>query len=202
MPLSTPSKRQKLHTRTITVEGFLREDGLYDVEAHLVDTKTRGVVLDDRGYLPPGEPLHEMWMRMTINEELVIVRCEASTEAGPYGICPEAAPNFSRLEGLDIRRGFLKAAAERVGGVIGCTHLRELLQQMATTALQTMFSKRVRRELRADRPPTLLNTCYAWASTSPVIKRRWPQFYTGPDAEREKDHEKASAREKEAALGD
>jgi len=36
MPLSTPATRRFLTRRTITCEGYLREDGLIDVEGHLV----------------------------------------------------------------------------------------------------------------------------------------------------------------------
>ena len=27
--------------------------------------------------------------------------------------------------------------------------------------------------------PALLNTCYAYADDSPVVAKRWPEFYTG-----------------------
>ena len=74
-----------------------------------------------------------------------ITAFEAVTEYGPYSICPSAAPNFARLAGLRIGRGFIKAANERVGGVHGCTHLRELLGQMGTVAFQTLYAIRHRR---------------------------------------------------------
>jgi hypothetical protein len=183
MPLSEPQDRALLHRRDIALRGYRRTDGLFDIEAQLTDTKTYGFANEDRGFVAAGEPLHGMWIRMTVDEAMTIVACEAVTDHGPYAICPAAAPNFSRLAGLSIRRGFLRAAAERIGGVNGCTHLRELLQQMATVAVQTLYSIRAERE-EQERParPALLNTCLAWASDSPVIKRDWPDLYTGPDA--------------------
>ncbi len=137
-----------------------------------------------------------MVVRMTVDEDMLIVGFEAHTERGPYAICPQAAPNFARLVGLRIGRGFLKAANERVGGTIGCTHLRELLQQMGTVAFQTLYSKRVKRQEAANaeatveanaqetakqgsRKPVLLGTCLAYAPDSPVVKRYWPDSYTG-----------------------
>ena len=87
-----------------------------------------------------------MWVRLTVDEDMLIESCEAATDHGPYTICPDAAPNFSRLAGLRIGRGFLKQAAERVGGVAGCTHLRELLQQLGTVAFQTLYPVRARKE--------------------------------------------------------
>ena len=202
MPLSPPLARELLHLRDIALRGYLRADGLCDIEAHLTDTKTQGFTSEERGYVAVGEPLHSMWMRMTVDQDLTVITCEAVTEYSPYPqVCPQAAVNFSRLEGLSIKRGFVKAAMERVGGTAGCTHLRELLQQMATVAFQTLYSVLMRREMagaadagesagataeervtaRAGGRPMLLNTCLAWGSDSPVIKRRWPQLYTGPD---------------------
>ncbi|MGH7118412.1 MAG: DUF2889 domain-containing protein [Acetobacteraceae bacterium] len=184
MPLSKPDARDLLHAREITIRGYRRSDGNYDIEAHLVDTKSYSFPNEDRGTIPAGEPLHEMWVRLTVDEDLTITASEAATEHGPYAICPGAAPGFSKLTGLKIGRGFLRAAAERVGGVGGCTHLRELLQQLGTTAIQTLYSVRVRkaesREART-RPPALLNSCYAYAADGPVVRRRWPEFYTGPN---------------------
>lgn len=180
MPLSEPTERELLHSRDITLRGYRRTDGLYDIEAHLTDTKTYGFPNEDRGFIAAGEPVHGMWMRMTVDDDLTIISCEANTEFGPYAICPAAAPNFARLAGLSIRRGFLKAAAERVGGSQGCTHLRELLQQLATVAVQTLYAKRSKRDEKRPEKPSLLKTCLAYATDSPVVARRWPHLFTGP----------------------
>lgn len=184
MPLSDPQDRELMHARDISVRGYRRADGLFDIEAQLTDTKNYGFETEELGYLRAGEPLHGMWMRMTVNEDMMIVACEASTDAGPYAICPSAAPNFARLTGLQVRPGFLREAAQRVGGVHGCTHLRELLQQMGTVVYQTLYPIRARRQAEADRQgerPALLGSCIAYGTDSPVVKRRWPHLYTGPE---------------------
>jgi len=202
MPLSPPQPRELQHTRAITIHGYQREDGLYDIEAALKDTKTYGFPNHHRGQLEAGDTLHGMFMRMTINDAMEIVSCEAVTDFGPYAMCPAAAPNFSRLAGLTIGKGFLRAVAGRVGGTQGCTHLRELLQQMATTAFQTTYPTRVRREAEArgrafppgdgydarvtehfGGPPAVLNTCLAYAADGPLVKMRWPEVYTGPETD-------------------
>src|SRR5690242_8111148 len=146
MPLSPPQERELLHSRDIVLRGYCRTDGLYDIEAQLTDTKSYGSPNRDRGYIEAGEPIHGMWLRLTIDEERRIVACEAASDYTPYSICPAAAPNFTRLEGLQIKPGFLKEAASRVGGAVGCTHIRELLQQVATTAYQTIDPARAIRE--------------------------------------------------------
>jgi hypothetical protein len=183
MPLSDPTPRKQLHTRKITLGGFQREDGLFDIEAEITDTKSYDFDTRDRVVIA-GTVLHHMRARLTVNEDMEIVHAEAVTEAGPFSICGGGAETFGRLAGLVVRPGFLKAANERLGGVEGCTHLRELLQQMATVTFQTLFPVRAKREVNRDAatPPRLLNTCFAYDSNRSVVARRFPAFYTGDDA--------------------
>lgn len=185
MPLSEPAPRTPLHRRSIEFVGFEREDGLFDIEAHLIDTKTYAFSNTDRGLIEPGTPLHGMLARMTIDETMLITAFEAATEFSPYTICPQAAPNFARLAGLRVGRGFIKAANERIGGVHGCTHLREMLGQMGTVAFQTLYARRINRDTGAPNAqttaegarPAILGTCLAYAPDSPIVKRDYPRFY-------------------------
>jgi hypothetical protein len=128
-----------------------------------------------------GDKLHNMLMRMTVDASLTIVACEAATEYGPFETCGGGAATFGRLAGLTIRPGFLREANARIGGVEGCTHIRELLQQMATVAFQTSFVLPKRQKSDAASAGRLLNSCHAYAADGPVVKRRWPDLYTGPD---------------------
>ena len=178
MPLSDPVPREPLHTRTIEIVGYRRQDGLFDIEAVLTDTKAYSFTLVDRGEVTPGTPLHRMLARMTVDQDFLIHAFEATTELGPYRICPEAAPNFASLAGLTIGRGFIKAANERIGGVKGCTHLRELLGQMGTVALQSLMKER-----QAKGPnPAVLNTCLAWREGGEVARRNFPERYASAGA--------------------
>jgi hypothetical protein len=194
MPLTPPAARELTHLRDITLRGYQRRDGRFDIEAHIRDTKTLGLSnLDRGGWIDPGEPLHDMWLRITIDEEMTIQACEAVTEHGPFALCREGAQHFDRLVGLTIKPGFLREANARVGGIDGCTHLRELLQQVATTAFQTLWPVRMRRAeerrrhlaeqgsseagMTRDASPALLNTCYAYADSRDAVKRRWPHLY-------------------------
>jgi len=178
MPLSPPKPREKLHTRAIVIEGYRREDGLFDIEASLADTKTYAFANEDRGEIRPGEKLHGMLMRLTVDEHLVVRACEAETEFGPYAICPAITPNFARLAGLRIGPGWSRTVKEVVGGVKGCTHLVELLGPMATVAFQTLTVVRRARPPDPSRPPPMLDTCHAYASDGPLVARRWPAFST------------------------
>jgi len=184
MPLSPPAPREHIHTRAISCTGYRRTDGLWDIEGHLVDTKTYTFSNSERGDVPPGEPVHEMWIRLTVTDALEITDVEASTEFSPYTVCRDIAPNFRRLIGLRIGPGWRKHALARVGGVEGCTHIVELLAPVATTAFQTIFPIKNRERPASaqagDKPPRLLNTCHAFRSDGAKVRDLWPKFYDGP----------------------
>ncbi len=192
MPLSPSMPRTQLHTRDIQIKGYEREDGLFDIEAQLTDTKTYGFDNEHRGFVEPGQPLHGMWVRLTVNDRMVIVDAAAVTDHGPYNTCGGGALSYANLVGLRIQAGFLREANARMRGAAGCTHLREMLQEIATTALQTIWPVRERRaeaaraagaavpeRVEADGSARLLNTCHAYASDGEVVRERWPHHYTG-----------------------
>jgi hypothetical protein len=180
MPLSDPVPREQLHRREIALTGYRRADGLFDVDAEITDTKTYPLTFEHRA-AAPGEPLHHMRLRITVDENLTIVAAEAATEAGPYLVCAGGAESFARLAGLSIGRGFMREAMARLGGPAGCTHIRELVQQMATVAFQTLFGQRPRAPDDATMGARMVNSCHAFAADGPVVRRRWPHLYTGPD---------------------
>ena len=184
MPLSDPVPRQHLHARNVECRGYLRDDGMWDIEGHMVDTKTYTIPNRHRKEVRAGEPVHEMWLRLTVDDSMRIHDVEAVTDYGPFGMCPAITDNFKRLEGLTIGPGFRRAVRERVGGTQGCTHLVELVDTIATTAFQTMTARRHRADLRKaahvePERPRFLGTCHALASDSPAVRDHWPEFYTG-----------------------
>jgi Protein of unknown function (DUF2889) len=189
MPLSAPvAEREHLHDRRYEFQGFLRKDGLWDIEGRMTDSKTFGFDNNFRGRIEPGEPLHDMRIRLTLDDDFVIRDIEVSTDAAPYAICPDVAPNFAVLKGVKVGPGWNKKLKELVGGVRGCTHHVEMLGAMATVAYQTMWSRGMRdrapQEPQRRERPSIIDTCHALAANSPVVKRLWPAFYTGPGAER------------------
>ncbi len=183
MPLPlTDLEREHLHSRTIDFQGFRREDGLFDIEGHLTDVKSYGFTNEYRGKIKAGEALHDMWLRVTLDEELIVRDIEAVTDHGPYELCPAVTPNFKRLIGQRVAAGWRRVVREKVGGVEGCTHLAEMLVAMGTVAFQTLYPflvKRNREKQRSGRPP-LLNGCHIFSSEGEFARKQWPEFYTGP----------------------
>ena len=180
MPLPEPAPRTPRHTRTVECRGYQRDDGLWDIEGHLVDTKPFDVRPMDRpgGVLPAGEPMHDMWIRLTVDLELRIHAVAVASDAGPYRGCGAIVPAFQALVGVQIRPGFTQKTRELLGGTRGCTHLVELLGPVATTAYQTLYGARekVRPAGSDGRRPALIDSCHMYAASGPLVRQRWPQW--------------------------
>ena len=138
MSLSTPVTRRALrHTRAIAVQAYARDDGLWDLDAHITDIKVHDTVLAS-GPRAGGTPLHDLHLRLTVDLQLTIVDAEAASDAVPYpGHCDTIAPDYKQqLVGLNLMKGFRHELKQRLAGTSGCTHLTELAQILPTAALQ------------------------------------------------------------------
>lgn len=183
MDLHTPPAptRRLVHTREIVCHGYLRDDGLVDVESSMRDISTGGSDLFFKP-LGPGEDLHRMRIVLTVDAELMVRAIQVCTEAAPTPWCAEGNTAYDSLVGLRIGPGFTANVRALVGGVKGCTHLTELLGPVATTAMQTLFALgRERGGLRATHAqagtlprPALANTCQAYRNDGQALEAIWP----------------------------
>lgn len=171
MPLPRSAPRKMLHLRDIALRGYEREDGLFDIEGHLTDTKTYSLGTPDRPGFSAGEPVHNMWLRLTVAQDFEIRGVETDMEGTPYSYCQGAAPNMQRIVGLRIGKGFIKEAMARLGGGEGCTHLRELLQPLSTVAFQTINRGAPKlKSASGAADPRMNNSCYSYSDGSPVME--------------------------------
>jgi hypothetical protein len=192
MSLPVPVKREAFHHRRIAVDGYRRSDGLWDIEAHMVDTKTYGFDNAWRGEIKPGEPLHDMWLRVTLDDRMVVRDVVAVAAAHPFRACPEITVNFRRLIGETIGAGWIRRVRTLLGGVAGCTHLVDLLGPIGTIAVQTIKSARAQALMKDAEPtdraakdpaaprrrPAMIDSCHAMRSDGEVVERLWPDFHT------------------------
>ena len=182
MPLSPPVNRALRHRRAITAEAYLRDDGLWDIEARLTDTKPRDIELAGNRIRPEGQPLHDLWLRVTIDLRLNIVDAEACSDWVPYPThCDTIGPAYRQLIGLNLMKGFRKAVRERLGSVDGCTHLTELAGVLPTTAIQAfagdVFKIRDGLEDTNPEPPMQLHGCHALHFEGEVVRQFYPRWY-------------------------
>lgn len=180
MPLSKPPPRNKIHNRDVQAHGYQRDDGLWDIECRLVDTKSYSFDNAERGTINSGEAIHDISIRLTLDDEMTVQNVEAVIDSGPFSMCCNITPSFEILRGMSIRPGWRKGILQNLGGIKGCTHLVDmLLGPIAVTAWQTIQPARQKRHLpaQASGKPPLLNSCHAFAASSPVVRREWPDFY-------------------------
>ena len=131
MPLSDPAcPRRPVHTRSIRVESYARDDGLWDMEAELVDTKAYDFPIRGGGVHPAGAPVHHMRLRITIDDRFTITAAEPAYEAAPYGeFCGAIAPEYRHLVGLNLLNQFRKHVRERFGRTSGRDRRRSFRAQ-------------------------------------------------------------------------
>lgn len=181
--LPAPAPRQHVHTRQVTTCGYRRDDGLWDIEGELLDTKTYAYRNADGRSRQPGEAVHHMQIRLTVDDTMTVRDAVAAMPATPFPECQGAANPVQGLIGATVGAGWRKAIDGAMGGTRGCTHLRELLAAMATVAYQTIPNYRAHeRSLRgtpsepATEPSPHMGQCLAWDFNGPVIARVAPQF--------------------------
>ena len=97
MPLTPAVSRAPIHHRRIDCRGYRREDGLWDIEGHLTDVKSYPFANAWRGEIRPGEPIHDMWLRLTLDDDLTVIAVAAATDDGPLAISPAVTPAIARL---------------------------------------------------------------------------------------------------------
>jgi hypothetical protein len=182
MPLPVPEvERELTHTRRVRYEGYKRADGLWDIEAHLLDTKNHDYHLKT-GIRRAGQAIHDMWLRVTIDRSLTILDAVASSDAVPYpGGCESIAPAYKKLVGLNLVRGFRRRTWELFGNVKGCTHLTEMLAGLPTAAIQT-FAGEMKEERDDGVKPFQLDQCHALQTSGETVRIWYPKWYRGEAA--------------------
>lgn len=151
--------------RNITIELF--DSGPDDVT--LV-----GTMLDE-------EHLIKLQMKVNLPDEQ-ITHSKIQMIRVPFPVCREVHSLAERLVGLRIQRGVLNEINERLGGRVGCSHIKEL----ATSIIYFAASDLVRRRVSVDptctdyamKPPeerfmltkeVLRDSCLAYCQTTPHL---------------------------------
>lgn len=183
------AERQLKHRRQIDVQVFARGDGLWEVDALLIDVKTHDIRMAE-GWRAAGTPIHEMLLRLVVNEQLDILEAGSETRWMPYaGHCDDHGDAYQRLVGLNLLHGFRQALRERVGGVLGCTHLTELAQVLPTAVVQAFAGEVIdtRGTGAGASQPFQIDRCHALAGSGEVVRLHYPRWYRPAAATRRPD---------------
>ena len=179
------ASRQLKHRRQIDVQVFSRGDGLWEVDATLTDSKTRAAKMAD-GLRPPGTPIHDMLLRLVVNERFDILEAGSQTRWMPYpGRCDRHGDAYGRLVGLNLLQDFRKQLRSRVGGVLGCTHITELAQVLPTAVVQAFAGEVLdtRGDAEGARQPFQIDRCHALRRDGEVVLEHYPRWHQPPGAE-------------------
>ena len=178
LPSAAP-ERQLKHRRSIEVNIYARGNGLWEVDAEISDIKTHAVPIAG-GLRPAGEPIHDMLLRLVVDERFNVVEAGSHTRAMPYpGHCDELGDVYQRLAGLNLMQGFRRDVNQRLGGVIGCTHLTELTQVLPTAVFQAFAGEVIdtREDSATDTEPPQIDRCHALRRDGPVVKMYYPRWH-------------------------
>ncbi|WJJ93789.1 DUF2889 domain-containing protein [Neopusillimonas aromaticivorans] len=192
LPPSTAT-REHLHTRTMRVDAYARDDGQWDLEAELIDVKGYDFPKHDGSIHVAGQPVHHMHLRVTIDASFTITEALAAYDAAPYKEhCFCIAPDYKDLVGMNLLKGFRNAVKARFGRTAGCTHLSELSYILPTAAVQAMAGRRRKQagtennavetedKTRSTDPakrPFHIDGCHALRVDSPMTLKFYPQWY-------------------------
>ena len=161
LPTAAP-ERQLKHRRSIDVQIYARGNGLWEVDAHITDTRTAEIRMAT-GLLPAG----------------------AQTAAMPYpGECNSYGDAYARLVGLNLMRGFRQAVKERLGGTQGCTHITELALVLPTAVVQAFAGDVIdtRGDAANSEQPFQIDRCHALRAEGLAVKTYYPRWYRAAPA--------------------
>jgi hypothetical protein len=178
------SDRQLKHRRRIDVQIYARGNGLWEVDAHLSDVRPEETAMVT-GVLPPGQPIHDMLLRLVVDERLNVVEAGAQTRAMPYpGECERYGDAYGRLVGLNLMKGFRLAVKERLGGMLGCTHITELTQVLPTAVVQAFAGEVLdtRGEGESGTQPFQIDRCHALRSDGATVRTYYPRWFRASQA--------------------
>jgi hypothetical protein len=178
-------RRRLMHRRSVECVGYLRHDGLWEVEARLVDTKPFAQRDRYRGELKAGDPVHDIALRLAVDDRMTIVEAETTMRATPYPTCIEVEPILQRLVGERIGTGWRELVRQKIGRLETCTHLSELLGPAVTALFQTMSygktpegGSSMDHQRAAGERPFFIGGCHSWRTDGPIVAEMFPQFAT------------------------
>lgn len=182
MPLSPPVSRQLRHRRAIRLEAFERNEALWDIEACLTDEKPRDVQLAS-GVRPNGLPIHELWLRITIDRQLTIVDAEASSEWAPSPMVRIASLSVSICSGIfDATPTHCCAVRPAARISPSCAPFcrpprsRPFASEVWNIEDGNPFTSRTQSNDTQERPPFQLGQCHALRFDGPAVREFHPRW--------------------------
>ena len=178
MSFDSSVHRKPIHTRKIDMNSFLREDGLWELEATLLDVKAYDFSKRNGSIKVAGSPVHNMKICLLVSEDGEVLDVNAHYDDAPYDhVCMAIESAYKGLIGLHLLKNFRNSVKARYARTAGCTHMSELVVLLPTVFVQSLSMQRNQKEASRGKKPFQLEGCHALALTSPVVKEFYPEWY-------------------------
>ena len=176
-----PEGGELIHTRRYEVRTYKLSDDSFMLRGVVFDEKPAGLYVKTD---PDVLWVHHMVVDLTLSfPDLVIREASVTFHERPHTHCTDIVPDYQKLVGLSIARGFNNKVKELFGGPRGCTHIGALLAAMAPVAIQSVWSMRIgsgqaldpeaksqmSKEQRRRGYAMNLNTCHMWDENGQMV---------------------------------
>jgi hypothetical protein len=170
--------REELHLRRIDLRGWRRSDGLFEVEARIVDRKPFDFKLASSGrVVPAGEPVHDLGVRVVFDAGRIVREIHTFGTTLPYRDCPGGGAALQAMVGVSLGRGWSSEVKKRLPASETCTHLKEVLIPLASAAFQSIAPFGDSNATDASGRPLALDSCYAYGAAREIVLQRFPDFH-------------------------
>ncbi len=176
-----PDGATLIHDRRYQVRTYKLSDDVMLLRGVVCDEKPAGLYIDDD---PDPLWMHHMIVDLHVAwPRFEIVDARVEFREHPHSGCTNIVPEYQKLIGLSITRGFNAKVKELFGGPRGCTHIGALLQAMGPVAIQSGWSMRIGStpedtshlsaeeidERRRRGYAMNLNTCHIWDENGEMV---------------------------------
>ncbi len=175
-----PTGGELIHTRGYEVRTYKMRDDMFILRGVVIDEKPAGLYVAED---PEVLWVHHMIVDLEVSFPMfVIEKVSVTFHERPHTHCTDIEPEYQKLVGLSIARGFNNKVKELFGGPRGCTHIGALLAAMAPVAIQSGWSMRMgvpketestngmsTSEQRKRAYAINLNTCHMWDENGEMV---------------------------------
>ena len=127
-------------------------------------------------------PIHDLGVTLVFDADMVVRAVSTFLRSHPYAQCPGGGDSLQALVGLSIGAGWNSEIRKRLPSCDTCTHLKELLGPIATTAYQTMVGMEVVARGARRRRSLKIDSCHAYGASRDLVKRLWPEYHRPSEA--------------------
>lgn len=165
------SEGKKYHTRTKETSVYEYDEQRFVIEGCLTDRRPHAYHSAAAGKRPPGI-LHEIVVHLLVDKTtLEIEDLHVEMPVVPDKACLEMINSIEPVKGLRIEGGFMSKIKTLAGPGKGCTHLIELLMEMASSSIQGRIAYK---QDQAPIPKTeiitlMTDTCWTWRAGGPLV---------------------------------